>query len=127
MVFHSRSNYEYYFIIKELAKEFEGQFSCLEGIKSLLSNSSKFMQLFTDEDNWIKYFINLESKLKDCFKVLKNDKKCLIKDLIAVAEEVVNYDHNIFMASLDLESVSTNILLEETIKNCVKDLFFNNF
>ena len=42
------------------------------------------------------------------------------------AEEVVNYDHNI-MASLDVESLFTNIRLEETIKNCVNDLFSNDF
>ena len=27
-VFHNGSNYDYLFIIKELAKEFEGQFEC---------------------------------------------------------------------------------------------------
>ena len=43
------------------------------------------------------------------------------------AEEVVNYDHNLYMASLDVESLFTNIPLEETIKNCVNDLFSNNF
>ena len=42
-------------------------------------------------------------------------------------EEVVNYDHNLYMASLDVESLFTNIPLEETIKNCVNDLFSNNF
>ena len=31
------------------------------------------------------------------------------------------------MASLDVESLYTNIPLEETIKNCVNDLFSNNF
>ena len=31
------------------------------------------------------------------------------------------------MASLDVESFFTNIPLEETIKNCVNDLFSNNF
>ena len=31
------------------------------------------------------------------------------------------------MASLDVESLFTNISLEETIKNCVNDLFSNNF
>ena len=31
------------------------------------------------------------------------------------AEEVVNYDHNLYMASLDVESLFTNIPLEETI------------
>ena len=29
VVFHNGSTYNYYFIIKELAKEFEGQFECL--------------------------------------------------------------------------------------------------
>ena len=31
------------------------------------------------------------------------------------------------MASLAVESLFTNISLEETIKNCVNDLFSNNF
>ena len=31
------------------------------------------------------------------------------------------------MASLDVESLLTKIPLEETIKNCVNNLFFNNF
>ena len=33
----------------------------------------------------------------------------------------------LYMASLDVESLFTNIPLEETIKNCVNDLFSNNF
>ena len=39
----------------------------------------------------------------------------------------MNYHHNIYMATLDVESLFTNIPLEETIKSCVKDLFSNNF
>ena len=31
------------------------------------------------------------------------------------------------MASLDVDSLFTNIPLEETIKNCDNDLFSNNF
>ena len=31
VVFHNWSNYDYHFIIKELAKEFEGQSECLRG------------------------------------------------------------------------------------------------
>ena len=42
------------------------------------------------------------------------------------ANEVVNYDHNLYMASLDVESLFTNIPLEETIKGCVNDLLSNN-
>ena len=37
----------------------------LEGIKSLLLDSSKFIQLPIDDDIWINYIVNLESKLKD--------------------------------------------------------------
>ena len=33
------------------------------------------------------------------------------------AEEVVNYYHNLYMASIDVESLFTNINLEETIKS----------
>ena len=29
VVFHNTSNYDYHFIIKELANEFEGKFECL--------------------------------------------------------------------------------------------------
>ena len=47
----------------------------LEGIKALLSDSSKFTQRPIDETKWINYIINLENKLKDRFKVLKNEKK----------------------------------------------------
>ena len=42
------------------------------------------------------------------------------------ADEVVNCDHNFYMASLDVELLFINIPLEETIKNCV-DLYSNNF
>ena len=40
--------------------------------------------------------------------------------------EVVNFDHNLFMASLDVESLFTNIPIDETIKNAAHDLFSNN-
>ena len=33
------------------------------------------MQLPIDEEKWMNYIINLESKLKDRFKVLKQEKK----------------------------------------------------
>ena len=29
LVFYNGSNYDYYFVIKELANDFEGQFECL--------------------------------------------------------------------------------------------------
>ena len=57
----------------------------LEGIKSLLSDSSKFIQLPIDESKWINYIINLENKLKDRFKVLKNEEKILEKEFDSIS------------------------------------------
>ena len=150
------------------------------------------MQLSIDEDKWLYYIVNLESKLKDRFKGLKNEEKASEKEFDSIcpvgttpgilygnpkvhktvvnnapkfrpilsaintptyssakyvntvlppirtnkftvknsfdfAEEVVNYDHNLYTASLELESLFTNIPLGETIKDCVNDLFSNNF
>ena len=42
------------------------------------------------------------------------------------AEEVVKFDANYIIASLDVESLFTNIPLHETIENCINDLFANN-
>ena len=47
----------------------------LGGIKILLSNSSKFIQLPIDEDKWIHNIINLVNKVKGRFKVLRNEEK----------------------------------------------------
>ena len=46
-----------------------------------------------------------------------------VKDSFHFAEEILTFDHTLCMASLDVESLFTNIPLEETIINCVDDLF----
>ena len=38
------------------------------------------------------------------------------KDSFTFAKEVFNFDHNLFMASLDVESLFTNVPVDETIK-----------
>ena len=45
------------------------------------------------------------------------------KNYFDFAEEVFNFDNNLYMASLDVESLFMNIHFEETIKNRVNDLF----
>ena len=47
-------------------------------------DSSKFMQLPTDEDKWIKYIINLESELKPRSKILKNKYKISEKEFDSI-------------------------------------------
>ena len=50
-----------------------------------------------------------------------------VKNSFDFVEEVVNYDHKLYMATLDDESLFTNIPLEETIKNYINDLFSIDF
>ena len=45
-----------------------------------------------------------------------------VKDFFSFAKEITKYDSSLFMASLDVESLFTNIPLKETINNCVNDL-----
>ena len=40
VVFHNGSNYDYHFIIKELANKFDGQFECLRENKEKYKNFS---------------------------------------------------------------------------------------
>ena len=49
-----------------------------------------------------------------------------VYDSFSFAEEVVNFDANCTMASLEVESLFTSIPLDETIENCINDLFSNN-
>ena len=49
-------------------------------------DSTKLMQLPTDENKWINYIVNLEINLKDCFKELKNEEKTSEINLIVFAQ-----------------------------------------
>ena len=44
------------------------------------------MQLLIDEDKWINYVVHIESKRKDCFKVLNNEEKFQKKNLIVFVQ-----------------------------------------
>ena len=46
-----------------------------------------------------------------------------VKNSFAFAEEIVEQDSEFFMGSLDIDSLFTNILLEETIHICTNTLF----
>ena len=48
-----------------------------------------------------------------------------VKDSFQFAEEVCEQDPTVSMGSLDVDSVFTNIPLDETIDICVKELFEN--
>ena len=49
-----------------------------------------------------------------------------IKDSFSFAKEIITYDSSLYMASLDVESLFTNIPLNEIINNCISDLHNKN-
>ena len=49
-----------------------------------------------------------------------------IKDSFSFAKDITTYDSSLYMDSLDVESLFTNIPLNETINNCVSDLHNKN-
>ena len=51
--------------------------------------------------------------------------KYAVKDSFKFATEIVEQDSNNFMGSLDIDSLFTNIALEETIKICTNNFFKN--
>ena len=53
IIFHSRYNYHYDFIIKELAKEFEGQFTCLGKNGDEITKTVFYRLLFVDSPRFM--------------------------------------------------------------------------
>ena len=49
-----------------------------------------------------------------------------LKDSFEFAKIVCEQDAGLFMASLDVDSLFTNVPLEETINTCVNELFKSN-
>ena len=49
--------------------------------------------------------------------------ECTIKDSFIFAEELQSFDLKLVMASFDIESLFTNIPLQETIDLCVENYF----
>ena len=50
----------------------------------------------------------------------------IIKDSFSFAKDITTYNSSLYMAILDVESLFTNISLNETINNCVSDLHNEN-
>ena len=50
-------------------------------------------------------------------------KEYILKDLFEFAKDITNQNSNYVMASLDVDSLFTNVPLDETIKICIDELF----
>ena len=101
-------------------------------IKSIKVSYSKFFQQVIHQES---YMPNLRPILSPIYTPGYNLAKFLIpileplthneftvKNSFSFAKEITNYDSSLFMSSLVVESLFTNIPLKETINNCVSDL-----
>ena len=77
VVFHNRSSYDYHFIIKELAEEFEGDFECLGENKEKYITFSVPVKKESNEDSTIIYRI----KFIDSFKFMSTSLSTLVDNL----------------------------------------------
>ena len=55
-----------------------------------------------------------------------NSNEYTVTDSFHFAEEICKQDRNLYMASLDVDSLFTNIPLEENIDNCIDILYKDN-
>ena len=108
-MFYNRSAYDYHFIIKELAKESEGQFECLS------KNIEKYITFsvpITKEHNnnkTIKYKIKYIGSFRFLSSSLSNDVDDLFKELhIAKCTDCKSY--------LELISIEDNKLIFKCLK-----------
>ena len=89
--------------------------------KSIINNCPSFRPML-DTNNTPSY--KLAKSFMSILSTLTIN-EYTVKDSFAFAKEITKADYKYFMASLDVESLFTNIPLEETIENCVNDLFFD--
>ena len=91
--------------------------------KTVVNNSPRFRPILSEINTPIyllpKYLNPILSPL--------TTNEFTVKNSLDFAEEVVNYDHKFYMASLNVNSLFTNMSLEETINNSVNDLFSDKF
>ena len=78
LVFHNGSTYDYHFIIKDLAKEFEGNFECLgENTEKYITYSALLKKKIENKDIEITYKI----KLIDSYRFMSSSLSKLVDNL----------------------------------------------
>ena len=103
LVFHNGSNYEYHFIIKELANEFEGQFECLgentEKYKTFSVSIEKEVTNIDKDGNESVVTISYKIKCIDSARFMASSLSNLVDNLA----EGVNKKLNVKMVILNMK------------------------
>ena len=105
MVFHNGSTYDYYFIIKQLAKEFKGNFDCLGG------NTEKYITFSALSKKELKNDKVIIYKLKfiDSYRFMSTSLSSLIDNLTEINKTKESEDQFIKNMRSMVDSISTHI------------------
>ena len=102
VVFHNGSTYDYHFIIKELIKEFEGNFDCLdENIEKYITFSVPLKKKIDNKDLEINYKI----KFIDSFRFMSSSLSKLVDNL---SERIHNNKCSNCKSNLDFIRITKN-------------------
>ena len=82
IVFHNRSTYDYYLIIKELVKEFEGNFECLgENTEMYITFSVPLKKKIENKDIEITLTVITLIKFIDSYRFISSSLSKLVDNL----------------------------------------------
>ena len=138
VVFHNGSNYDYHFIIKELANDFEGKFECLgESTEKYKTFSVPIQKEVTDDGNENVVATSYKIKFIDSARFMTSSFSNLVDNFAEVIHKIKCKDCDCF-----LEYVKGNLIkykclscykyysnkVDEELKNRFKNTFkfFNN-
>ena len=110
VVFPNRSNYDYRFIIKELAKEFEGQFACLgEKYKTFSILIEKEVTKIDKDGNESVVTISYKIKFIDCARFMGNSLSNLVDNL---ADRIYEINNKYCDCFLKYERINDMLILQ---------------
>ena len=97
--FHNGSNYDYHFIIKELAEEFEGQFNCLaKNIEKYITFSvptEKELQVLIKKGKEIRKTVSYRLQFIDSSRFMESSLSNLVNNLAKEIHKIqCKYRHN---------------------------------
>ena len=82
VVFHNGSTYDYHFIIKNLAEEFEGEFECLgENTEKCITFSVPIKKEITKKDKIVKISYKIKIKFIDSYRFMSTSLSKLVNNL----------------------------------------------
>ena len=102
IVFHNASNYNYHFIIKELAKEFKTQFTCLG------ENTEKCISFIVTIEKKLQELIKMEKKLQKIYLTYCN---------LLIPHNLWHAHYQILSIIIQKAFIKLNVTLDTMIKN----------